>query len=81
MPYEYYCLHCQVISTRYGRRADADAEMAEHRRTEHGGLAPIAGDGVDRVHSTARGDGILPNGSCLFVLFLLALVLADCWGR
>ncbi len=82
MPYEYWCAHCQALSpSRSDRREDAEAELEEHRRTTHGGLAPAAGDGVRRVHSAARGDGILPNGSCLFIAFMLALVLANCWGR
>jgi hypothetical protein len=33
------------------------------------------------VHADARGDGCLPSGSFLGLLFLLALVLANCWGR
>ena len=82
MPYEYFCLQCQALSpARRDREADAADELVEHRRAVHGGLRPAAGDGVRRVHAEARGDGILPDRSCLFVLFLLALVLANCWGR
>jgi len=82
MPYEYWCRECNAVSPeRRDRAEDAEDEGVEHRRTAHGGLAPAAGDGVRRVHAEARGDGFLPSGSCLAVLFLLALVLANCWGR
>lgn len=82
MPYEYWCAQCEAISpARRDREADAETDLDEHRAAAHGGLAPAAGDGVRQVHSAARGDGILPNGSCLFIAFMLALVLADCWGR
>ena len=82
MPYEYWCAQCEADSPeRRERRADAEDEVVAHRRAAHGGLAPAAGDGVRHVHAEARGDGILPRGSCLAVLFLLALVLANCWGR
>lgn len=82
MPYEYWCANCEAVSPEQrAREADAEDELVEHRRTAHGGLAPAAGDGVRRVHAEARGDRFLPKGSCLGVLFLLALVLANCWGR
>ncbi|MFJ8538149.1 hypothetical protein [Streptomyces sp. NPDC093591] len=82
MPHEYFCRSCDAVSPqRREREADAEDELVEHRRIAHGGLAPAAGDGVRPVHAEARGDGILPRGSCLAVLFLLALVLANCWGR
>ena len=81
MPYEYVCLQCQALSpARRDRQTDAEDELAEHRRTTHGGLRPAAGDGVRRVHAAARGVGILPSGSCLAALFLLALVLANFRG-
>ncbi|MFD3562811.1 hypothetical protein ACFWVU_24520 [Streptomyces sp. NPDC058686] len=53
-------------------------ERAEHRATEHGGLAPATGDGVRAVH--AQG-WYCCSGSLLFILFLLAAVLANYWGR
>ncbi|MCX5601599.1 hypothetical protein OOK29_25955 [Streptomyces phaeochromogenes] len=82
MPYEYFCYGCDAVSPeRRARRDDAEDELVEHRRQEHGGLRPDLGDGVRQVHAEARGDRFLPNGSCLGVLFLLALVLANCWGR
>lgn len=82
MPYEYWCAQCASRSPdRCDRRADAEAEQQHHRATVHGGLAPSAGDGVRPVHDEARGDGFLPSGSCLFIAFLLAAVLANCWGR
>lgn len=82
MPYEYECRQCDVKSPRrHDRRQDADEDQEQHRATAHGGLAPAAGDGVRRVHSAARGDGVLPSGSLWAALFLLALVLANCWGH
>lgn len=82
MPYEAWCGHCDVVSPeRRARQADAEDELIEHRRATHGGLAPAAGDGVRHVHADARGDGCLPAGSFWALLFLLALVLANCWGR
>lgn len=81
MPYEYFCRECDAVSpARRDRQADAEDEGVEHRRAAHGGLAPAAGDGVRHVHAEARGDGFLPSGSCLAVLFILALVLANCRG-
>lgn len=81
MPYEYQCWQCEARSPRqHDDRADAEAEQNEHRTAAHGGLAPTAGDGVRRVHAEARGDGCLPSGSFWALLFLLALVLANCWG-
>lgn len=82
MPYEYWCASCEAVSPeRRAREVDAEDELVEHRRTAHGGLAPAAGDGVRQVHASARGDGFLPSGSCLAVVFFLALFLANCWGR
>lgn len=82
MPYEYFCRACDAVSPeRRGRESDAEDELVEHRRTTHGGLRPASGDGVRRVHAEARGDGLLPSGSLWAVLFLFALVLANCWGR
>jgi hypothetical protein len=82
MPFEYWCGPCDACSPeRRERRADAEDELVEHRRTTHGGLTPNGGDGIRRVHAEARGDGILPSGSCLAALVLLALLLANCWGR
>lgn len=80
MPYVYWCAQCQARSEEpRDRRDDADDERAEHRATEHGGLAPAAGDGVRAVHAAGRTGSC--SGSLLFVLFLLAAVLANCWGR
>ncbi|BBC35267.1 hypothetical protein SGFS_065610 [Streptomyces graminofaciens] len=82
MPYEYWCAHCEAVSpARRDHREAAETDLDEHRTAAHGGLAPAAGDGVRRVHSAARGDGVLPDRSCLFIAFMLALVLANCWGR
>jgi hypothetical protein len=82
MPYEYWCRSCDAVSPEQReRRVDAEDELVEHRRDTHGGLRPNAGDGVRRVHAEARGDGILPSGSWLAALVLLALLLANCWGR
>lgn len=82
MPYEAWCRACDVVSPeRREREADAEDELVEHCRTAHGGLRPAAGAGVRRVHSEARGDGILPSGWFWALMFFLALVLANCWGR
>lgn len=82
MPWTYECHACDAASPhRHDRRADAETEMAEHRQTTHGGLAPTAGDSIQRVHADGRGDGILPAGWPIALLILLALVLANCWGR
>ncbi|MFM9616833.1 hypothetical protein ACKI14_02585 [Streptomyces turgidiscabies] len=82
MPYEAWCGQCDVVSPeRRAREADAEDELVGHRHTAHGGLRPAAGDGVRHVHADARGDGCLPAGSFWALLFLLALVLANCWGR
>jgi hypothetical protein len=81
MPYEYWCRPCDAVSPeRHERQADAEDEGVAHRREAHGGLAPRDGDGVRRVHAEARGDGILPSGSWLAALVLLALLLANCRG-
>ncbi|MGW9031478.1 hypothetical protein ACWGQ5_47190 [Streptomyces sp. NPDC055722] len=82
MPYEYWCAECRSKSPeRHDRRADAEDEQDQHRRGAHGGLAPAAGDGIHRVHADARGDGCLPSGWFWALLFFLALLLANCWGR
>ncbi|BCM70881.1 hypothetical protein CFC35_05690 [Streptomyces sp. FBKL.4005] len=82
MPYEYQCQQCKARSPeRHDRRTDAELEQEEHRASEHGGLAPAAGDGVRQVHDAARGDGCLPSGSFLFVLFLIVALVSNCWGR
>lgn len=82
MPFQYECRQCEARSPRrHDAQADALAERDKHRAVVHGGLAPAAGDRVRRVHAEARGDGFLPAGSWWALLFLLALVLANCWGR
>ncbi|MGW6481304.1 hypothetical protein ACWGDS_25985 [Streptomyces sp. NPDC055059] len=80
MPYVYWCARCGARSPEpHDRRVDAEGERDEHRATEHGGLAPAAGDGVRAVHADGRTGSC--SGSLLFFLFLLAAVLANCWGR
>jgi hypothetical protein len=82
MPYEYWCGPCDAVSPeRRDRREDAEDELAEHRRLAHGGLAPNGGDGVHRVHTESRGDGVLPAGWGWALLVLLVLMLANWWGR
>jgi hypothetical protein len=82
MPYEYWCATCRAVSPdQRSRHSDAEDDLAQHRRAEHGGLAPTAGDGIRTVHDQARGSGCLPSGSWLFALFLLAAMLSNCWGR
>jgi len=82
MPYVYECRACEASSPeQWERRDDAEDELVEHRRTTHGGLRPDAGDEVRRVHAAARGDGVLPSGWGWALLVLLALLLANCWGR
>jgi predicted nucleic acid-binding Zn-ribbon protein len=82
MPYLYECRQCGGRSPeRHDRRDDAEDEQTQHRAAAHGGLAPAAGDGVRAVHDEARGDGCLPSGSFLFVLFLIAALVSNCWGR
>lgn len=82
MPHEYFCRACDAVSPQqHAREADAEDELVAHRRDAHGGLRPAGGDGVRRVHAEARGDGVLPSGSLWALLFLLALVLANCWGH
>lgn len=82
MPYEYFCEACEAVSPEQRERpADAEDDLVDHRRDTHGGLRPEAGDGVRRVHAEARGDGCLPSGSFWALLFFLALLLANCWGR
>jgi hypothetical protein len=81
MPWQYECRACDAVSpARHDQREDAEDDLAEHRQAAHGGLAPAAGDSVRRVHAEARGDGLLPSGWPWALLFLLALVLANCWG-
>lgn len=82
MAYVYECHQCVARSPEpHSWRSDAEAERDSHRDAVHGGLAPAAGDGVRRARSDERDDGPLPNGGLLAVLILLALVLANCWGR
>lgn len=82
MPFVYECRQCDARSpAQHGHREDADAEQEQHRADAHGGLAPAAGDGVRRVHADARGEGFLPVGSGWALLFVLALMLSNCWGR
>lgn len=81
MPYLYTCRQCRTRAPeRRARREDAEADRQAHRDAAHGGHAPIDGDRIDHVHHEARGDGLLPAGSCLAALVLLALVLANCAG-
>ncbi|MGD6761370.1 hypothetical protein ACOKM5_20765 [Streptomyces sp. BH097] len=80
MPYAYWCAECGAESPKpHDRRDDADAEQEHHRATTHGGLAPARGDGVRAVHAVGRTGTC--SGSLLFVLFLIAMVLSNCWGR
>jgi len=82
MPWIYECRACEASSgEQWERRDDAEDELVEHRRATHGGLRPDAGDEVRRVHAAARGDGVLPSGWGWALLVLLALLLANCWGR
>jgi hypothetical protein len=82
MPWIYECRACSAVSAQqWERRDDAEDELVEHRRAAHGGLRPDAGDGIRQVHATARGDGPLPAGWPWALLFLLALLLSNCWGR
>jgi len=82
MPWLYECRACDATSVeRWERREDAEDDLVEHRRTTHGGLAPTAGDGVRRVHAEARGDGALPAGWGWAVLFLIAVLVLNWWGR
>lgn len=82
MPYLYTCRQCRTEApARRDHKADAEADQQAHRDAAHGGHRPIDGDGIEHVHAAGRGDGWLPDGSCLAVLFVLALVLANCWGR
>lgn len=82
MPYRYRCRQCRAESPdEHPLRAGAEADQAEHRDQAHAGLAPLTGDCIDHVHSHARGDGLLPRHTLAACLFVLALVLANCWGR
>ncbi|WP_320784175.1 hypothetical protein [Streptomyces sp. CRN 30] len=82
MPYLYTCRQCRTRAPRPRTTCeDAETDQQEHRDAAHGGHAPLDGDGIRRVHDDARGDGLLPRHSCLAALVLLALVLANCWGR
>jgi len=82
VPHLYECLQCRTQSpeTR-DTYAAAEDDQQRHRDAAHGGDAPMDGDRIRRVHADARGDGILPRHTFLAVLVLLALVLANCWGR
>lgn len=82
MPYLYECDQCDTEAPwRRALREDAEDDRQEHRDRAHGGHRPRAGDRIRRVHHTARGDGILPDHSLIAALVMLALVLANCWGR
>jgi hypothetical protein len=81
MPYIYFCRACEAVSPEQReRRIDAEEEIVEHRREAHGGLRPMAGDEVRRVHAEARGGRLFPAHTWLAALFLLALLLANCRG-
>jgi hypothetical protein len=81
MPYIYFCRACEALSPEQReRRIDAEEEIVEHRREAHGGLRPMAGDEVRRVHAEARGGRLFPAHTWLAALFLLALLLANCRG-
>ena len=82
MPHLYTCHQCRTRALHArGRREDAEADQQAHRDAAHGGDVPLDGDGIQRVHDDARGDGILPRHTWLAGLVLLALILANCWGR
>lgn len=82
MPYRYRCRQCRAESLfEHPDRASAEADQDEHRDSRHGGLAPSAGDSIDRVHADARGHQLLPRHTWAAALVMLALVLANCWGR
>ncbi|MEU2426921.1 hypothetical protein ABZ619_38915 [Streptomyces sp. NPDC007851] len=81
MPHMYECQQCRTQAPRRAEREDAEDDLEEHRDLAHGGLAPMDGDGIRPVHDDRRGDGLLPRHTLPAVLFLLALVLANCWGR
>lgn len=82
MPHLYTCHQCRTEApARRDRYEDAEADQEAHRDAAHGGHRPMDGDEIRHVHAAGRGDGLLPSGSCLAVLILLALVLANCWGR
>ncbi|MGW5477680.1 hypothetical protein [Streptomyces sp. NPDC004008] len=82
MAYQYECFQCEARSPEpHSWRSDAEAERDAHRDAAHGGLAPAAGDAIRRANAGERGEGCLSSGSFWILLFLLALVLANCWGR
>lgn len=82
MPYLYICQQCRAEApARRDHKAQAEDDQQAHRDAAHGGHRPVDGDGIAHVHAAGRGDGWLPDGSCLAVLILLVLVLANCWGR
>ncbi|MEU5596650.1 hypothetical protein [Streptomyces sp. NPDC020298] len=82
MPFLYTCAQCRTQApARRDEREDAEADRQEHRDRVHGGHAPLDGDRIDRVHAASRGDGLLPRHAGIAALVLLALVLANCWGR
>ncbi|WP_128381253.1 hypothetical protein [Streptomyces cavernae] len=80
MPHLYICHQCRTRAPkRWDRREGAEADQQQHRDDAHGGHVPIGGDGIETVHADSRGDGLLPRHTFFAVLFLLALVLANCW--
>jgi hypothetical protein len=82
MPYLYTCRQCRAQSPeRRAHRADAEDDRQEHRDTAHGGLEPLYGDQIRAVHHASRGDRLFPRHTLAAGLFMLALVLANCWGR
>ncbi|MDX5569238.1 hypothetical protein PYK79_46400 [Streptomyces sp. ID05-04B] len=82
MPHLYECLQCHTQApARRARPEDAETDRQTHRDLAHGGHQPRAGDRIRTVHHHSRGDGILPDHSLIAALVLLALVLANCWGR
>lgn len=82
MPHLYECHQCRTQAPeRRDRREDAEADQQAHRDAAHGGHAPIDGDRIERVHHASRGDGLLPRHTGVAALVLLALILANWWGR
>lgn len=80
MPHEYRCTQCRSVAPRRDRREDAEADQAAHRDAAHGGLTPMDGDHIDRVHADGRGDGTWPTGSVIAAVVVLLLVLSKCVG-
>lgn len=82
MPHLYTCRQCRTQAPESrDQEADAEVDRQEHRDRVHGGHAPIDGDGIRRVHSDRRGDGFFPRHTAFAGLVMLALLLANCWGR